>query len=176
MITETSSLFNFVPLITLFGLSHASNAVVVKESPINENRNYQSLYSDEFELTFNATELGIVLTEKQYRGFPVSVVSKIVDNSFIARPRSSAGPALRVGAIITRVNDRDVSGISLLEIVKLVQSTERPLTIRFRDPSRWVSIFFDQRISCVLSSTFHFLFLTFLLHSMAHATAGFSSF
>jgi hypothetical protein len=95
----------------------------------------RKLLSDEYEIEFKEESLGIGLQEQGSKGFPVTTVNKIVDESLLTR-----FPDLRQGAIVTQVAGRPVDGKPLREIAAAVKGAERPLNVRFRDPSR----FFEQ--------------------------------
>ena len=100
---------------------------------VEQLQNARPLNSDEFEIAFPKNDnLGISLMEKQYKGFPVSTVSKIKDVELAA-----AHPELREGAIISKVNDVVVDGIPLKDIASTIKIAGLPLKIRFRDPSRY---------------------------------------
>lgn len=89
------------------------------------------LYSDELLVTFDTQELGIALTEQSYKGFPVVSISRITDTNL-----ATSQPDLRIGAVITQVGTQKVDGLPLREIGALVKSANRPLVVKFRDPSR----------------------------------------
>jgi hypothetical protein len=90
------------------------------------------LYSDEFQLTFTQPSLGLKLVENSYKGFPVVTVKEILDPFLL-----QSHPELQVGAIVTKVGDTKVDGTPLKDISKVIQESERPLSIQFRDPSRY---------------------------------------
>jgi hypothetical protein len=110
--------------------------VEIKNADItNTMQATRNLLSDEFAIDFSDQSLGIGLQENGYKGFPVTTVNKIVDESLPSRC-----PDLREGAIVTNVGGAPTDGKPLREIASLVQASPRPLTVRFRDPSR----FFEQ--------------------------------
>lgn len=49
-------------------------------------------------------------------------------------------PELQIGAIITKVGEQSCDGIPLSSIAERVASAKRPVTIRFRDPSRFFEL------------------------------------
>ena len=93
--------------------------------------NTRRLNSDEFILDFNNTDLGIAITESSYNGFPVCTVSKILSTDLVVSHQE-----LRIGAIVTKINDTKVDGIPLRDIARLIKESPRPVSIKFRDPSR----------------------------------------
>lgn len=97
------------------------------------------IYSDEFLVTFSAESLGISLVETMYKGFPVVTVKTIRDENV-----GTSNPLLRPGAIVVRVGQNNCDGLSLKSIYEMIKSSPRPLTIKFRDPSR----FFELLDSC----------------------------
>ena len=100
---------------------------------VEQLQKLRALNSDEFEIVFAANEnLGLSLTERQYKGFPVSIVSKVRDVEL-----ATAHPELKEGAVISKVNDVTVDGIPLKDIVSKIKVTDPPLKIRFRDPSSY---------------------------------------
>lgn len=90
----------------------------------------RELFSDEFEIQFNETSLGLSIRENIYNGFPVLTV----ESSRIS------SPLLRPGAIITRVGGRAVDGQAMATVIQTIQAAPRPLTLRFRDPTRFFEL------------------------------------
>mmetsp|Transcript_20021 Transcript_20021/g.34052 ORF Transcript_20021/g.34052 Transcript_20021/m.34052 type:complete len:364 (+) Transcript_20021:1905-2996(+) len=92
----------------------------------------RGLNSDEFVVEFQNTSLGLKLTETIYKGFPIVTVKEIADSSL-----RSEHPELEPGAIVVQIAGVKVDGTPLGKIVEIVQKAERPLLIKFRDPSRF---------------------------------------
>ena len=90
----------------------------------------RELFSDEFEIQFNETSLGLSIRENIYNGFPVLTV----EDSRISYP------LLRKGAIITRVGGRGVDGLAMAPVIQAIQEAPRPVTLRFRDPTRFFEL------------------------------------
>ena len=110
--------------------------VALKNAEItNTMQASRKLLSDEFEIDFEGGSLGIGLQENGSKGFPVTTVNKIVDESLLMK-----FPDLCEGAIVTQVASKPVDGKPLRDIAAAVKAAERPLKVRFRDPSR----FFEQ--------------------------------
>ena len=110
--------------------------------------NTRALNSDEFIIPFNNSELGIAITETSYNGFPVCTVSKILETNLVVSYKE-----LRIGAIITKINDTKVDGIPLREIAKIIKLSPRPVYIKFRDPSRYVG---KLKINYIFSCNLHY--------------------
>jgi len=115
------------------------NNNLITSSSSNDNKidtttsTKQQLFSDEVLVEFMDQELGIAITETSYKGFPVVSISRISADSHLA----ATEPDLRIGAVITQVGSNKVDGLPLREIGALIKaSSERPLSIKFRDPSR----------------------------------------
>lgn len=72
----------------------------------------------------------LILTkiENSYKGFPVVVVREVKNPTY--------KESVPVGSIVTMVGEQQVDGISLDKISDIVSQAARPLTVRFRDPSR----------------------------------------
>jgi hypothetical protein len=100
-----------------------------------EIQNQRPLCSDEFQYNFTEEALGIGLSEANYKGFPVTTVSKIVNEELL-----KTVPELREGAVITTVNGVSVDGQPMKSIASSIQSAGRPVTVRFRDPSRFFQL------------------------------------
>ena len=94
------------------------------------------LFSDEFVLTFKGDSLGLGLTETYYKGFPVTTVNSIKDPILLQQE----GSPLRPGAIVIGVGDEETNGIPLKDITAKIQNSGRPVTIKFRDPSRYFEL------------------------------------
>ena len=94
------------------------------------------LFSDEFVLTFKGESLGLGLTETYYKGFPVVTVNSIKDPMLLQQE----GSMLRAGALVIGVGDEETNGIPLKEITAKIQGSGRPVTIKFRDPSRYFEL------------------------------------
>ena len=94
------------------------------------------LFSDEFVLTFQGESLGLGLTETYYKGFPVVTVNSIKDPVLLQQE----GSMLRAGALVIGVGDEETNGIPLKEITAKIQGAGRPVTIKFRDPSRYFEL------------------------------------
>lgn len=102
----------------------------------NENlQNARQLYSDEFEISFEGESLGLKLIENLYKGFPVVAVREILSTDLVVNHRE-----LEVGAIVTRVNNERVDGIYLKDIIAKIKAAKRPVTLQFRDPSRYLKL------------------------------------
>lgn len=99
------------------------------------------LFSDEFVLTFEGDSLGLGLTETFYKGFPVVTVTSIKDPVLLI----TEGSPLRVGAVVIAVGDENTNGIALKDITAKVGAAGRPVTLKFRDPSRY----FELLDSCI---------------------------
>ena len=95
----------------------------------------RSLFSDEFVLTFTGDSLGLGLTETFYKGFPVVTVSAVTDPAL-----ASSAPELRPGAVVIGVGPDATSGIPLKDIAAKVAAAGRPVTVKFRDPSRYFEL------------------------------------
>ena len=103
---------------------------------VTKLENTRELNSDEMIIQFNNDDLGLAISETSYNGYPVCTITKIIDKSLKINH-----PELRIGAILTKINDQKVDGIPLRDIAKLIKtSTNRPLNIKFRDPSRYFEL------------------------------------
>ena len=90
----------------------------------------RSLLSDEFEIRFSEPSLGLSIRENIYNGFPILTVENYRESY----------PMLRKGAIITRVGDRSVDGLPMAAVIREIQEASRPVTLRFRDPTRFFEL------------------------------------
>ena len=142
-ISISSSIIS-VLLTTTLGqqVAYADDDIDIKEqvSFVDKLQRTRELNTDEVDVVFDNDNLGIVLQEVQYKGFPVVTIKDIKDTTLTEKY-----PLLRIGAIITIVGGEFVDGISLKKISELVKSSARPLKVRFRDPS----LFFQQLDSTV---------------------------
>lgn len=101
----------------------------------NRLQDSRPLYSDEFRITFSQQSLGIKLIENLYKGFPVVTVREIIDPFLLQNY-----PELEVGAVLTHVQNEKVDGIFLKDIIPKIQQSGRPITLEFRDPSRFFKL------------------------------------
>lgn len=65
----------------------------------------RELLTDELDAVFDTENLGIVLTETSYKGFPVVTLKSIIDEKVKA-----ANPTLREGAVLIRVGETITDG------------------------------------------------------------------
>lgn len=99
----------------------------------SEVENSRELFSDEFVVQFNEEgSLGLKLVEAFPKGFPVVTVKQITDSAL-----QQQHPELELGAIVTAVGNNKVDGIPLNQIADLVKNSDRPLSMKFRDPNRY---------------------------------------
>ena len=142
--------------LTLGALTPAQRANAVDALPpevrqqvdfVEKLQRERELLSDEFEIQFNATSLGLSIRENLYNGFPVLTV----EDSRVSYP------LLRKGAIITRVGGRAVDGLAMSTVIQVIQEAPRPVTLRFRDPSR-----FFELLDSVLSRPFQVITSSYL--------------
>eukprot|EP01035_Chromulina_nebulosa_P019752 gene19752-25684_t len=75
------------------------------------------------------------LTQAYAQGFPVVKISNILDSNLTVN-----NPLLRVGGLVIKVNNISCEGLNIKQVSEVIKSTPRPITIKFRDPSR----FFEQ--------------------------------
>lgn len=130
---DTTSYDDTIVLTTLNSkISENLNAVEVEDLKSGSTTSTK-LFSDEILMKFNDQELGLALTETSYKGFPVVTISRLTNENI-----GKTQPDLRIGAVITQVGSQKVDGLPLREIGKLVKSLDRPLDIKFRDPSRYI--------------------------------------
>jgi len=135
-----SKLVATVPLAVLLAPEQSAIAEILNDDAlidaaagfVAEVQQKRGLLSDEFEISFGEGPLGLGFVQVDRMGFPVSTVSSIKDPK-LAR----ANPKLREGAVVTRVAEEVVDGQPLMEIASIIQKQPRPVTIRFRDPSRY---------------------------------------
>lgn len=128
-----------VPLMPfMFNLSPASAQQAKSQSDMKEKVEFVSeiqrtraLNSDEFEIIFTNSSLGLVLSETNYQGFPIVIVKEVKNEELLAQQRG-----LRVGAILTKVGDVSVDGLPMKLFAPTLKLASRPLIVRFRDPSR----------------------------------------
>lgn len=92
----------------------------------------RELSTDEFIIDFAGESLGLKLIETMYKGYPVVTVKEIKDAVLKADH-----PELEIGAIVVAVNGVSTDGLPLNKIVQMVSSAERPVLLKFRDPSRF---------------------------------------
>lgn len=141
-ISISSSIISMFITTTLVQKVSANDVIDINDqiSFVNKLQRTRELNTDEIDITFDNNNLGIVLQEVQYKGFPVVTIKDIKDFTLIEKY-----PLFRNGAIITIIGDEFVDGTSLKRISELVKTSPRPLKIRFRDPS----LFFEQLDSTV---------------------------
>ena len=75
--------------------------------------------------------------ETSYKGFPVVTLRQIKNASI---QTANFNNVKSIGVIITEVAGKRVDGLPLKTISEIVASAQRPLSIKFRDPSLLVSI------------------------------------
>lgn len=75
------------------------------------------------------------LSEEGYKGFPVTTVSGILDTNLAINHKE-----LRIGAILIQIGDQKCEGLQLAKIVEMIRKEERPMVIKFRDPSRYFEL------------------------------------
>lgn len=99
-----------------------------------EMEDNRALNSDEFIVNFSNPGLGLVLVETYHKGFPVVTVKDV-------RDRTGLSDALIPGVILVKVNGDKVDGLPLKTISDIIKRTsERPLRIKFRDPSKYFQL------------------------------------
>ena len=118
-------------LISILASDSSPSSVSDTVESSSKLENARGLNSDEFIISFNNPDLGIAISESTYNGFPVCTISKILETDLVVSHRE-----LRIGAIVTKINDTKVDGMPSRDIARLIKSSPRPVTIKFRDPSR----------------------------------------
>ena len=106
--------------------------VALKNAEItNTMQASRKLLSDEFEIDFEGGSLGIGLQENGSKGFPVTTVNKIVDESLLMK-----FPDLREGAIVTQVASKPVDGKPLRDIAAAGPRSNWPKAILTKSKDR----------------------------------------
>lgn len=93
------------------------------------------LASDEFTISFENKDLNLRLIEEGYKGFPIVTVSGILDTDLVINHRE-----LRIGAIVIQVGINKCEGLPLATVAQFINDADRPLAIKFRDPSRYFEL------------------------------------
>ena len=75
------------------------------------------------------------LTEENYKGYPVVTVGAILNTELVL-----IHGELRIGAIVVQVGSEKCEGLPLAKIAELILSSSRPISIKFRDPSRYFEL------------------------------------
>ena len=75
------------------------------------------------------------LNEEGYKGFPIVTISGILDTDLVVNHKE-----LRIGAVVIQVGDQKCEGLPLVRIAEMIKNAERPLIIKFRDPSRYFEL------------------------------------
>ena len=107
------------------------NILSLKTKLSNEN----AIIADEYIISFEDENLKLRLNEEGYKGFPIVTVSGILDTSLVLNHKE-----LRIGAILIQVGDQKCEGLPLVKVAEMIKSAERPVSIKFRDPSRYFEL------------------------------------
>eukprot|EP01038_Epipyxis_sp_PR26KG_P013327 gene13327-17864_t len=116
---------NSLDTINSESLSDSSNFV-------DQLQSVRPLLTDEYMISFNSQSLGLRLSEKYYKGFPIVTVKDILNENL-----KVLNPLLTVGSIVTKVNSENVDGLPLKQIAEKIKTVSRPLVLQFRDPDRF---------------------------------------
>lgn len=105
------------------------------EKTANSENISQFLHSDEFTISFSNEKIGLSLVENSYKGFPIVVVKSFSDPQLPVIHKE-----LRSGAIVTHIQGQMVAALSLNVIASKITESGRPMSITFRDPSRYFEL------------------------------------
>ena len=111
---------------------------------VSEIQRTRPLNSDEFEIKFEESSLGLVLGETNYQGFPLVIVKEIKDQNLVI-----SHSELRPGAIVVKIGDVSVDGLPL-KLISPSLKQSRPITVRFRDPTRYPMQYFSFQRKCII--------------------------
>lgn len=108
----------------------------------------------EFDILFENETFGFSLSESTIRVSTVAIVQDISSPHLIMNH-----PELQVGAILVRVGDIKVRGLTLKQITPILKRASRPIVLRFDDSRRWSTKFkliFSPKIEKLVTENIYF--------------------